>query len=46
MSVLYYIIIALLGVAAGAGVTLLVQQQSGKSRARILIEEAEREAVQ
>ncbi|MDE6644914.1 MAG: Rnase Y domain-containing protein, partial [Muribaculaceae bacterium] len=44
MSVLYYIIIALLGVAAGAGVTLLVQQQSGKSRARILIEEAEREA--
>ena len=44
MSVLYYIIIALLGVAAGAGVTLLVQQQSGKSRARILVEEAEREA--
>ena len=44
MSVLYYIIIALLGVAAGAGVTLLVQLQSGKSRAKSLIEEAEREA--
>ncbi len=44
MSVLYYIIIALLGLAAGVGVTLLVQQQLGKSRAKTLIEEAEREA--
>lgn len=44
MSVLYYIIIAVLGLAAGVGVTLLVQQQLGKSRAKTLIEEAEREA--
>ncbi|MDE5935604.1 MAG: Rnase Y domain-containing protein, partial [Muribaculaceae bacterium] len=44
MSVLYYIIIALLGLAAGVGVTLTVQQKLGKSRARTLIEEAEREA--
>ncbi|MDE6504147.1 MAG: ribonuclease Y, partial [Muribaculaceae bacterium] len=37
-------IIALLGLAAGVGVTLTVQQKLGKSRARTLIEEAEREA--
>ncbi len=44
MSVLYYIIIALLGLAAGVGITLLVQQKVGKSRARTLMEEAAREA--
>ncbi|MDE5646762.1 MAG: ribonuclease Y, partial [Muribaculaceae bacterium] len=33
-----------LGLAAGVGVTLTVQQKLGKSRARTLIEEAEREA--
>jgi len=44
MSVLYYIIIALLVLAAGVGITLLVQQKVGKSRARTLMEEAAREA--
>ena len=44
MSTLYYIIIALLGIAAGAGITLLTQQRMGKNRAKALIDAAKREA--
>ena len=44
MTILYYIIIALLGAIIGAGIAVLVQQKMAGSRARTIIEEAGREA--
>ena len=44
MIVIYYIILAALGMVIGSGLTYLFQRSNSRGRARIIIEEAEREA--
>ena len=44
MIVLLYIAIALIGAAVGIGILMAVQKSTGRSRAKTIVEDAQREA--